>query len=215
MDNRQIFAHIDHTLLKAKAGWAEIEQLCREALWYGAASVCIPPAYVARARETFAQLPICTVIGFPLGYATAGSKVFEAEDAIASGADEVDMVINLGHIENRDFSAAMAEIAQVKQAVGSHILKVIIETCYLNEEEKRVICELFAATGADFLKTSTGFGSAGAQLEDVRLFRGLLPERVKIKAAGGIRSKTEMEAFLAAGAARLGCSSGVSALFAE
>ncbi|NLF80307.1 MAG: deoxyribose-phosphate aldolase [Clostridia bacterium] len=215
MDNRHIFAHIDHTLLKAKAGWDEIELLCREALCYGAASVCIPPAYVAQARAAFAPLTICTVIGFPLGYATTGSKVFEAQDAIARGADELDMVINLSYIENRDFEAAMAEISRVKQAVGSHILKVIIETCYLNDEEKYAICELFPATGADFLKTSTGFGSAGAQLEDVRLFRRLLPQSVRIKAAGGIRGKEAMEAFLSAGAARLGCSGGVGALFAD
>lgn len=213
MESQEIFAHVDHTLLKAKASWQEVEQLCEEALRYGAASVCIPPAYVARVCEHFPKLNICTVIGFPLGYATAESKAFEAADAIAKGADEVDMVINLGHIANHDFQAAMAEIARVKKAVGNHILKVIIETCYLDEREKRTICQLFPATGADFLKTSTGFGSAGAQLDDVWLFRSLLPERVKIKAAGGIRSKEDMEAFLAAGADRLGCSSGVSALF--
>ena len=215
MNRDEIFSHIDHTLLRADATWPEIEQLCAEAERYGAASVCIPPSFVARARQHYPQLKICTVIGFPRGYNCRESKIFEARQALAHGADELDMVIDLGAVHEGRWADVAEEISSIKQVSAVHVLKVIIETCYLSEAEKRTICQLFPATGADFLKTSTGFGSAGAQLEDIRLFRSLLPPQVKLKAAGGIRTREEMEAFLLAGCDRLGCSAGVKALYGE
>lgn len=213
MNKDEIFAHIDHTLLRADATWPEIEQLCAEAEHYGAASVCIPPSLVARVRQHYPQLKICTVIGFPLGYNGRESKIFEARQALSHGADELDMVIDLGAVHEGRWADVAEEISSIKQAASGHILKVIIETCYLSEAEKRAICQLFPSTGADYLKTSTGFGSDGAQLADIELFRKLLPPQVKLKAAGGIRTREQMEAFLAAGCDRLGCSAGVQALY--
>lgn len=215
MDKAEIFAHIDHTLLKADATISEIARICAEAECYGAASVCIPPSFVARIRQKHPQLNICTVIGFPLGYTDQASKLFEARQALANGADELDMVINLGAVHEGRWADVAEEISALKQVAGEHIVKVIIETCYLSELEKRTLCELFPATGADFLKTSTGFGSAGAVLADIELFRSLLPPQVRLKAAGGIRTREEMEAFLLAGCDRLGCSAGVKALYGE
>ena len=213
MDAREIFSHIDHTLLRADSSWPQIEALCQEAETYGAASVCIPPSFVLRTHLAHPQLNICTVIGFPLGYNDKETKIFEARRALADGANELDMVINLGAVRDGDLAYVADEISSIKQAAGEHIVKVIIETCYLSENEKRALCAMFPATGADFLKTSTGFGSAGAQLADIELFRSLLPPQVRLKAAGGIRTRQQMEAFLAAGCERLGCSAGVTALF--
>ncbi len=206
MTNQEILSHIDHTLLKADASAEQIEMLCGEALEYQTASVCIPAGYVKFAREKFPELNICTVIGFPLGYSTAAAKCFEAEDAIKNGADEIDMVINLGDVKNGDFGEVEREIAAVKRSCGDKILKVIIETCYLTQEEKIALCCCVTRAGADYIKTSTGFGSAGADIEDIRLFAEHIGENVKIKAAGGIRTREDMEKFLAAGCDRIGTS---------
>ena len=195
--------------------WKEICTLCEEALEYHTASVCIPPSYVARAHAAFPGLNICTVIGFPLGYNTLECKVFETQQAVREGASEVDMVVNLGDVKNGDFDAVEKEIAALKQAAGHALLKVIIETCYLTEEEKIRLCECVTAAKADYIKTSTGFGTAGATLEDIALFRAHIGPEVKVKAAGGIRTREDLEAFCNAGCDRLGCSAAVKVLCKE
>lgn len=206
METSEILGYIDHTKLSATASWAEIEQLCAEALEYRTASVCIPPCYVRRVREAFPKLNICTVIGFPLGYMTTRAKVFEAADAASEGADEIDMVINLCAVKNGDFDAVKNDIAAVRAAVPDKLLKVIIETCYLTEDEKIRLCEIVTETGADYIKTSTGFGTAGAQKADITLFKEHIGKNVKIKAAGGIRTKEDMEDYIALGCSRIGTS---------
>lgn len=215
MDNSEIFPHIDHTLLKATATSEQITQLCEEALHYHTASVCIPASYVKFAREKYPELNICTVIGFPLGYSTSAVKCFEARNAVENGADEIDMVINLGWVKDGRFSEVQREIADVKAACGDKILKVIIETCYLTEEEKTALCECVTNARADFIKTSTGFGTAGACIEDIRLFRRHIGEGVKIKAAGGVKTKADLELFLGEGCERIGTSSAVKLLAGE
>ncbi|MCL2486380.1 MAG: deoxyribose-phosphate aldolase [Oscillospiraceae bacterium] len=215
MNKTEIFSHIDHTLLKATAAWDEIEVLCREAVQYRTASVCIPPSYVERVARAFPGLNICTVIGFPLGYSSAGVKVAEAGQAVARGANEVDMVINLGDVKNGDFGKVTDEIRAVKAACGGKILKVIIETCYLSRDEKIALCRCVTESGADYIKTSTGFGTGGATMEDVLLFKQYIGPGVKIKAAGGISSADDMIAFLDAGCDRLGTSSGIKILNGE
>lgn len=215
MERAEIFSHIDHTLLKPTSDWAGIEKLCREALRFGAAAVCIPPCYVKRVRQAFPDLAISTVVGFPLGYSTSEAKLAETEQALREGADEIDMVINLCDVKNGDLFKVQDEIAALKKACGEHILKVIVETCYLTRDEKIALCRCVEGAGADYIKTSTGFGTAGADIADVELFRSLLPGSVRIKAAGGIRDRQTMEALLTAGADRLGCSAGVSALYPE
>lgn len=215
MTKEEIFARVDHTQLKATATWADIEALCAEAVRYHTASVCIPPAYLRRARQAFPALTLCTVIGFPLGYNTTSAKVFETRDAVAQGADEIDMVVNLGDVKNGDFDAVRAEIEAVRAAADGKLLKVIVETCYLTEEEKLRLCDCVTQAKADYIKTSTGFGTAGAQLEDIALFRRRVGADVKIKAAGGIRTREAMEAFCAAGCDRIGCSAAVKALAGE
>lgn len=213
MNATDILRHIDHTQLKATASWDDIQKLCEEAIQYGTASVCIPPCYVKRVRERFGRKPvICTVIGFPLGYATTGTKLAETREALENGADEFDMVINLSDVKNGMFDRVEEEIRALKEAVGEHILKVIVETCALTEEEKIRLCGCVTRAGADYIKTSTGFGAKGAELSDILLFRSHIGEGVKIKAAGGIRSVEDMEAFLEAGADRLGTSSGIAVL---
>lgn len=212
MNNSEIFPHIDHTLLKATATAEQIAALCEEALLYKTASVCIPASYVAFARERFPKLNICTVIGFPLGYSTTAVKCFEARDAISNGANEIDMVVNLGWVKDGKFSEVEREIADIKAACGEKILKVIIETCYLTEQEKIELCKCVTNAKADFIKTSTGFGTAGANIEDVRLFKKHIGENVKIKAAGGVKSKTDLEMFLNEGCERIGTSSAVKLL---
>lgn len=206
MTNQEILSHIDHTLLKADAAAEQIARLCEEAVIYRTASVCIPASYVRFARGKFPELNICTVIGFPLGYSTAAAKCFEAEDAVKNGADEIDMVINLGDVKNGDLGSVESEIASVKRSCGDKILKVIIETCYLTREEKIALCGCVTRAGADYIKTSTGFGSAGAEIEDIRLFAEHIGENVRIKAAGGIRTREDMERFLAEGCDRIGTS---------
>ena len=188
----------------------DIEKLCREAAEYGTASVCIPPCYIKRVKDTFGdQVKICTVVGFPLGYSVTEAKEAETLKAIEDGADEIDMVVNISDVKNGDYQKVEDEIATLKKAAGSHILKVIVETCYLTEEEKIAMCHAVTKAGADYIKTSTGFGTGGATLEDVELFKRHVGPDVKIKAAGGIRSVEDMEAFLKAGASRLGTSSAI------
>lgn len=210
MDIREILTHVDHTLLKATATWPEIQSLCDEAIEWQTASVCVPPSYVKRIADAYGdRLTICTVIGFPLGYQTTEVKIAEAVQAAAEGAKEIDMVVNLGDVKDGNFGLVEAEIRGIREALPGSILKVIIETCYLSLNEKVALCEAVTAAGADFIKTSTGFGSAGASLEDIRLFREHIGAEVRIKAAGGIRTKEEMEAFLEAGAERIGASAAV------
>lgn len=213
MTDEEIMRHIDHTQLKAFATWKDIEKLCEEAVLFHTASVCVPPSYVERIHAAYGeQVKICTVIGFPLGYSVTAVKVKEAEEAVREGASEVDMVVNIGDVKNGLFDKVEAEIRAVKVACGEHILKVIIETCYLTEEEKIAMCRAVTGAGADYIKTSTGFGTGGATLEDVRLMKQHIGPRVRIKAAGGVKTREDMEAFLAAGCDRIGTSSAVGIL---
>lgn len=213
LSDQDILRHVDHTLLSATATWAQIQQLCEQAIQYKTASVCVPPSYIRRIHEQFGeQLIICTVIGFPLGYSTTAAKAAEVREAIMQGAREVDMVVNLGDVKNGEFDKVTAEISTLKQAAGSHILKVIIETCFLTQPEKIALCHCVTQGGADYIKTSTGFGTHGATLEDIRLFRKHIGPDVKIKAAGGIRTREDMQAYIAAGCSRLGTSAAVKLL---
>ena len=206
MTNAEILSHIDHTILKADAKWEDVAQICEEALQYHTASVCIPPWYVARAKQTYPELNICTVVGFPLGYEESAAKAQEAALALAAGAREIDMVINIAALKNGDDETVLADIKKLRTACHSAILKVIVETCCLTEDEKIRVCKLVTEGGGDYIKTSTGFGSAGAQLEDIALFKQHIGPNVKIKAAGGIRTREQMVAFLEAGCDRIGCS---------
>lgn len=215
MNNSEIFPRIDHTLLKATATEEQITQLCEEALLYHTASVCIPSSYVKHAHDKFPELNICTVIGFPLGYSTTAVKCFEARGAISDGANEIDMVVNLGWVKDGKFLEVQREISDVKAACGDKVLKVIIETCYLTEQEKIELCKCVTNAKADFIKTSTGFGTAGADIEDIRLFKKHIGENVKIKAAGGVKTKADLEMFLGEGCERIGTSSAVKLLLGE
>lgn len=208
MTKKEILKHVDYTQLKAFATWEDIEKLCEEAIEYGTASVCVPPCYIRRIHEKFGEkINICTVVGFPLGYSVTAAKAAETRQALEDGASEIDMVVNISDVKNGDYEAVEKEIAALKEIVGEKVLKVIIETCYLTEKEKIAMCEAVTKAGADYIKTSTGFGSAGAKMEDVLLFREHIGENVKIKAAGGIRTAKDMEAFLEAGCDRIGSSS--------
>jgi len=207
LDRTEIFKRVDHTLLTQTATWAEIKQICDDAIAYGVASVCVPPSYVKRVKEYVKdKMAVCTVIGFPNGYQTTEVKVFETKDAINNGADEIDMVINIGWVKDREYGKVTDEIRQIKAACGNRILKVIIETCLLTEEEKIRMCQAVTEAGADFIKTSTGFSTKGATFEDVALFAKYVGENVKIKAAGGIASFDDAERFIELGADRLGTS---------
>lgn len=207
MEEERILAAVDHTLLRTTATWEEIRQLCDDGVAYGCASVCIPPSYVRQASEYLAgRLPVCTVIGFPNGYSTTAAKVFETRDAIANGASEIDMVVNLGWVKDGRWADVLDELRAVKAACGDHILKVIIETCQLTQEEKVKLCQLVTESGADFIKTSTGFAGGGATAEDVALLRAHVGQQVQVKAAGGITTLTDAQNFLDLGAARLGTS---------
>lgn len=207
MDKKEILKLVDHTLLKQDATWGQIRELCDEALQYGTASVCIPPSYVKQTAEYLrGRVPVCTVVGFPNGYSTTASKVFETADSIANGADEIDMVINIGWLKDKKFGDILNEIRAVKTACGKQILKVIIETCLLTDEEKMKMCEIVSESGADFIKTSTGFSKSGATLEDIKLFAEHISPGVKIKAAGGVQSFEDAQAFIEAGASRIGTS---------
>ncbi len=207
MDERKILGHVDHTLLTQTATWEEIRQICDDAIAYGTASVCIPPSYVKQAKEYVEdKMAVCTVIGFPNGYMTTAVKEFETKDALANGADEIDMVINIGWVKDGKFDSIEEEIRTLKAACGDKILKVIIETCLLTEEEKVKMCQAVTNAGADYIKTSTGFSTAGATFEDIKLFSENIGQGVKIKAAGGISSMDDAEKFLNLGADRLGTS---------
>lgn len=211
MKTSEILSHVDHTLLKAFATWEDIQKLCEEALEYHTASVCIPPSYIKRIHDTYGdKINICTVVGFPLGYSTTKAKVAETLQAIEEGASEVDMVVNIADVKNGDFDKVTEEIRSLKQAAGDKILKVIIETCYLTEKEKIAMCKAVTEAGADYIKTSTGFGTGGATMEDILLFKKFIGPHVKMKAAGGVKSVEDMEAFLEAGCDRIGTSSAIS-----
>ena len=216
VDKREILKHVDHTLLAQTAVWEEIKTICDDAVLYGTASVCIPPSYVKRAKDYVGdRMAVCTVIGFPNGYNTTAVKVFEAEEALRSGADEIDMVVNLGDVKEGRMDLVTGEIRALKAVCGEKILKVIIETCLLTEEEKKTLCRAVTEAGADYIKTSTGFSTGGATFEDVSLFARNVGPGVKIKAAGGISSFEDAERFLSLGADRLGPSRLVKLLKAE
>ncbi|MCR4585085.1 MAG: deoxyribose-phosphate aldolase [Lachnospiraceae bacterium] len=207
MDIKEMLTHIDHTQLKAFASYDDIKKLCDEALVYNTASVCIPPAYVADVKRDYGdRLKICTVIGFPLGYMTTAVKLFETADAVKNGADEIDMVINVGRLKAGEDDYVAEEIKAVRAACRGLILKVIVETCYLNEDEKKRICRIVSDCGADYIKTSTGFGTAGATADDIRLFKANIDPGVKMKAAGGIRTLSALREFLELGCERVGAS---------
>lgn len=207
MTLEHILSTCDHTLLSVSATWDDIRAVLDDAMHFGTASACIPPYYVKAAKEYVGdRLAICTVIGFPNGYATTATKVYETADAIRNGADEIDMVITVGALKDKKYDEIEQEIRQIKAACGEHILKVIIETCLLTEDEKIAMCGIVTRAGADFIKTSTGFSTAGATFEDIALFREHIGEGVRMKAAGGISSLDDAEKFLQLGASRLGTS---------
>lgn len=213
MDKKEILKRVDHTQLKAYATWEDIVTLCDEALAFGTASVCVPPAYIGRIRDKYGdKINICTVVGFPLGYSVTEAKLAETEKAIEDGANEIDMVVNISDVKNGLYQKVEDEIRTLKEACGDKILKVIIETCYLTQEEKIAMCDAVTAAGADYIKTSTGFGTGGATLEDVKLFKEHIGPHVKIKAAGGISTLEDLEAFVAAGCDRIGTSRAVGLL---
>ena len=213
MDIKNILSKCDHTLLLQTSTWEQIKKICDDGMKYETASVCIPPSYVQQAKAYVGdKLQICTVIGFPNGYNTTAVKVFETKDAIARGADEIDMVINIGMLKDGLDKELCEEIREIKAACGDKILKVIIETCLLTEDEKLRMCKIVTEAGADYIKTSTGFSTAGATLEDVRLMRANVGEKVLVKAAGGISGLQDAQDFLDAGASRLGTSRVVKAV---
>lgn len=212
MTNEKMLTYVDHTLLKPTATWDQIKTLCEEAIKYHTASVCIPCSFISRAHEAFPELNLCTVVGFPLGYSTTASKLFETREALHNGASEIDMVVNLGDVKEGNFDKVTEEIRELKKACGDKILKVIIETCYLTEEEKIELCHCVTDGGADFIKTSTGFGSAGATFDDIKLFRKHIGPGVKIKAAGGIRTYEDIVTYIELGCDRLGCSAAIKVL---
>ena len=216
MTDNEILKHIDHTQLKAFAKWEDIEKLCDEAVEYQTASVCIPPAFIKRVHDKYQdQINICTVVGFPLGYSVTSAKVAEVEQALKDGCNEIDMVVNISDVKNGDYDKVEEEIRTLKKACGNHILKVIIETCYLTEDEKIAMCKAVTNAGADYIKTSTGFGTGGATIEDIRLFKEHIGPNVKMKAAGGVKSKDDLIMFLEAGCDRIGTSSAVGLLKGE
>ena len=210
METREILSHVDHTLLKAFATWEDIQQICEEAITYGTASVCVPPSYIKRIHDTYGEkINICTVVGFPLGYSTTSAKIAETKQALADGAKEIDMVINIAEVKNGNYDYVTDEIRALKAVTGDKVLKVIIEACYLTEEEKIAMCRAVTEAGADYIKTSTGFGTGGATMEDILLFKEHIGPHVKMKAAGGVRSIADMETFLKAGCDRIGTSSAI------
>ena len=207
INKNEILSKVDHTFLKQTATWNDIRELCDDAIRYNTASVCIPPSFVKKAKEYVNEkMKVCTVIGFPNGYNTTDVKVFETSNAIQNGADEIDMVINIGMPTEKEYDAILNEINEIKKACGDKILKVIIETCLLTEEEKIKMCDIVSNSNADFIKTSTGFSTAGATIEDIKLFKKHIKNDKKIKAAGGISSFEDAERFIEEGASRLGTS---------
>lgn len=212
MKKELIYSHVDHTLLKVVSTWEGIKKVAEESLEYKTASICIPPCFVKRVHEAYPEVNICTVIGFPNGYNTTEVKLAETIQALNEGASEIDMVINLTDVKDGNFDAVEDEISMLKRACGDKILKVIIETCYLTEDEKVELCKRVTSAKADYIKTSTGFGTGGATIEDIRLFKANIGPNVKMKAAGGIKSRDDMEAFINEGCERLGSSSAVKFL---
>ena len=213
MEITDILSKVDHTNLKQIATWDDIKKLCEEGVKYNVASVCIPPSFVKKAKDTYGdRLKVCTVIGFPNGYNTTAVKVFETKVAVNNGADEIDMVINIGLVKAKEFDKVEDEIKQIKEACGGKLLKVIIETCLLTDEEKVKMCKIVTDAKADYIKTSTGFSTGGATIDDVILVRNNVGENVKIKAAGGIKSIDDAQRFIEEGASRLGTSKVVSIL---
>ena len=211
MTVEETLQHVDHTQLKAFATWDDIKKLCEEAVRFKTASVCIPPTYIKRVHDTYGdKINICTVVGFPLGYSVTEAKVAEVKQALLDGCNEIDMVVNISDVKNGLFDKVEAEIKALKEACGSHVLKVIIETCYLTEEEKIAMCKAVTNAGADYIKTSTGFGTDGATKEDVELFKKHIGPNVKIKAAGGVQSLEDLEMFLNLGCDRIGTSKAVA-----
>ena len=207
MDISEILKKVDHTVLGQASTWGDIKALCDDGIKYNCASVCIPPAYVKQAKEYVGdKLAICTVIGFPNGYNTTACKVFETQDAVKNGADEIDMVINIGMLKDKRYDDVLNEIKEIKAACGGKLLKVIIETCLLTDEEKIKMCHIVSESGADYIKTSTGFSTGGAKREDIKLFAENVAPHLKIKAAGGIASLEDAEDFINLGASRLGTS---------
>ena len=216
MTAKEMLSKVDHTQLKAFATWEDIEKLCEEALEYGCASVCVPPAYIKRIHDTYGEkINICTVVGFPLGYSVTSSKVADVEQALADGCNEIDMVINVSDVKNGDYDKVEEEIRTLKAACGDHILKVIIETCYLTEEEKIALCKAVTNAGADYIKTSTGFGTDGATKADIELFKQHIGPNVKMKAAGGVSTVEDLEMFINLGCDRIGTSRAVGLLKGE
>jgi len=213
MDNAKIYSYVDHTLLAATSTWEGITALCEEALKFKTASVCIPPSFIKPVKEKYGdKLVICTVIGFPLGYSATEAKAAEIQKAIKEGATELDVVINIGDAKQKHFDKITTELTALKKAAGNNIVKVIIECCYLSEDEKIALCKCVTDSRCDFIKTSTGFGTGGATLEDIKLFKAHIGQDVKIKAAGGMRTREDFIAFIEEGCTRLGTSSAVKVL---
>lgn len=211
MENQRIFSKVDHTVLKAFTTWDDIKKLCDEAIKYNMASVCVPPCYIKKIKDTYADdINVCTVIGFPLGYNATEIKVAETKKAIEDGAGEVDMVINICELKNKNYDYVENEIKAIREASKGKILKVIVETCYLTDEEKVKLCEIVSHAKADFIKTSTGFGTSGASFEDIEIFKRHISKDVKMKASGGIKTKEDMEKYIELGCERLGTSSAIS-----
>lgn len=207
MEVKEMLKKVDHTKLQAFCTWEEIVELCEDAIAYETASVCIPPSYVERVHEKYGEkINICTVIGFPLGYQVTAAKVTEAKEAIRQGCNEIDMVVNISDVKNGLYDKVEEEIRTIKEACGDHILKVIIETCYLTKEEKIAMCKAVTNAGADYIKTSTGFGTGGATIEDIKLFKAHIGPQIKMKAAGGVSTLEDLEAFIALGCDRIGTS---------
>ena len=213
MEAKEILAKVDHTLLKQTATWEEIKRICEEAKTYHTATVMVPSCFISRIKETYGEaVKAATVVGFPNGNCNTAAKIAETAQALADGAEEIDMVINIGALKAGDTEYVTEEIRALKKLCGERVLKVIVETCFLTEEEKIAACKCVTEAGADFIKTSTGFGSAGATLEDIKLFKEHIGPKVQMKAAGGIHTREEMEAFIEAGCTRLGASAAVKVL---
>ena len=216
MTASDMLSKVDHTQLKAFATWEDIVKLCEEAIEFHTASVCIPPAYIKRVHDAYGEkINICTVVGFPLGYSVTAAKVAEVEQALKEGCNEIDMVVNVSDVKNGDYDKVEEEIRTLKKACGDHVLKVIIETCYLTREEKIAMCKAVTNAGADYIKTSTGFGTGGATIEDVKLFKENVGPNVKIKAAGGVSTVEDLKAFIELGCDRIGTSRAVGLLKGE
>lgn len=216
MTASEMLSKVDHTQLKAFATWEDVVKLCEEAIEFHTASVCIPPTYIKRVHDAYGEkINICTVVGFPLGYSVTAAKVAEVEQALKEGCNEIDMVVNVSDVKNGDYDKVEEEIRTLKKTCGDHILKVIIETCYLTKEEKIAMCKAVTNAGADYIKTSTGFGTGGATIEDVKLFKENVGPGVKIKAAGGISTVEDLKAFIELGCDRIGTSRAVGLLKGE